>query len=64
MNLTLYPEGVPYEDPAKACSEGWSLAGLDLRELSEGVREGEIWRVVLGRMAPLEPDELWIEPYL
>ena len=60
MNLTLHPEGVLHEDPAKACSEGWPLAGLDLRGLSEGVREGEIWRMVLG----LEPDELWIEPYL
>ena len=48
MNLILPLEKVLHKDSAKACSEGWPLAGLDLRELSEGVREGEIWRVVLG----------------
>ena len=63
MNLILHPEEVLHEDLTKACSEGWPLAGLDLRELSEGVREGEIWPEVLGRMTPLEPDELWIKPY-
>ena len=63
MNLAPHSEKVPRGDLAKACSEGRLLAGPVFQELSEGVREGEIWRVVLGRMAPLEPNESWVEPY-
>ena len=63
MNLTLHPEGVLYEDPTKACTEGWPYARINLRELIEGEGGDELQPVVLGRMAPLEPDEDWIEPY-
>ena len=42
MNSALYLVELLCEDLAKACSEGRPLAGLDLRELSEGDSEGEL----------------------
>ena len=63
MDSTPFLERFLCAGRAKACSEGRPLAGLVLRELSEGAREGEPRLMVLGRMTPLEPDELWVEPF-